>query len=43
MPASLIESQFEALEIPEDSSIINVDAQQEPDQIVKEVVAKLQS
>lgn len=43
MPASLIESQFEALEIPEDSTIINVDAQQEPDQIVKEVVAKLQS
>jgi gluconokinase len=43
MPASLLESQFETLEQPEDGESINVDAQQTPDQIVNEVVAKLQN
>ncbi len=43
MPASLLASQFETLEPPEGADTINVDAQQSPDQIVKEVVAKLQN
>ncbi len=43
MPASLLESQFATLEQPEVDESINVDAQQAPDQIVKEVVAKLQN
>jgi gluconokinase len=42
MPASLLESQFATLEQPEGDESINVDAQQAADQIVKEVVAKLQ-
>ncbi len=42
MPASLLESQFATLEQPEGDESINVDAQQAVDQIVKEVVAKLQ-
>lgn len=42
MPVSLLESQFETLEQPDEDESINVDAQQSPDQIVREVVAKLQ-
>jgi gluconokinase len=42
MPVSLLESQFETLEQPDGDESINVDAQQTPDQIVREVVAKLQ-
>lgn len=43
MPASLLKSQFETLQQPEGDDSINVDAQQTPDLIVKEVVAKLQA
>lgn len=43
MPASLLQSQFETLEQPEGDESINVDAQQAPDRIVTEVVAKLQN
>ncbi len=43
MPASLLKSQFETLEQPEGDESINVDAQQAPDRIVSEVVAKLQN
>ena len=43
MPVSLLESQFETLEEPDGDESINVDAQQTPDQIVNEVVAKLQN
>lgn len=43
MPVSLLESQFETLEQPDGDESINVDAQQTPDQIVNEVVAKLQN
>jgi gluconokinase len=43
MPVSLLESQFETLEEPDSDESINVDAQQTPDQIVNEVVAKLQN
>ncbi len=43
MPASLIASQFETLEPPtSDADTMNVDAQQEPNRIVRDVVAKLQ-
>lgn len=43
MPASLIASQFETLEPPtSDADTMNVDAQQEPNRIVQDVVAKLQ-
>ncbi len=43
MPVSLLESQFETLEQPDGDESINVDAQQAPDRIVSEVVAKLQN
>ncbi len=43
MPVSLLESQFETLEQPDGDESINVDAQQTPDQIVNQVVAKLQN
>ncbi|HNB22114.1 MAG TPA: gluconokinase [Candidatus Melainabacteria bacterium] len=43
MPVALLESQFKTLQQPEGSDFINVDAQQAPDQIVKEVVAKVQN
>jgi len=38
-----LKSQFETLQQPEGDDSINVDAQQTPDLIVKEVVAKLQA
>lgn len=41
MPVSLLESQFETLQQPEGSQYINVDAQQLPQAIVKEVVEKI--
>lgn len=43
MPASLLESQFETLEAPEANDSIVVDGHHSPDQIVKEIVAKLQT
>jgi len=43
MPVSLLDSQFETLQQPDGSDSINVDAQQSPDQIVKEVVARIQN
>lgn len=43
MPASLLESQFDALEEPDNQNSINVDAQHSVDQIVEQVVAKLQN
>ncbi|PZM81783.1 MAG: gluconokinase [Candidatus Melainabacteria bacterium] len=43
MPASLLKSQFETLQQPQGDDSINVDAQQTPDQIVKEVVAQLRN
>lgn len=43
MPVSLLDSQFETLQQPDSSNSINVDAQQSPDQIVKEVIARIQN
>lgn len=43
MPASLLESQFETLQQPQGDDSIYVDAQNSPDQIVKEVVAQLRN
>jgi len=41
MPVSLLESQFATLQKPAGSSSIDVDAQQSPQEIVKEVVARI--
>jgi gluconokinase len=41
MPVSLLESQFATLQQPEGAEYINVDAQQLPQEIVKEVVEKI--
>lgn len=43
MPLSLLESQFETLQKPQSGEAIIVDAQQSPDQIVKDVVARIRT